>query len=353
MKVLIACPYPQGVAPSQRFRFEQFLDDPDIDFTIRSFWPDWAWNSLYRRWRLPIRVLAILVGMWRRMGLAFRVGHYDKVLVHREAIPLGPPWFEWVVVRLWKKPMIYDIDDAIWLKDPFRFAPLTDALKWRRKIPQLCAWSSLVISGNAWIGVYAGQFADRVVTIPTVVDTEGLHNLEKIHGPGPVTIGWTGSHSTLPYLKLLAPVFRRITREFQVRILVIADRDPKLDVPGYEFRPWQKQTEISDLMHIDIGLMPLNEMKWSRGKCGFKIIQYLALGIPAVVSPQGLNSFIVADGERGRICRTRKEWLDALRQLITDHKLRQRMGTRGREFIRQHYTTDLWRERFWEVLADA
>ena len=201
MNVLVLCPYPAGVAPSQRFRFELFLDDPDIQYTISPFWSMTAWRRLYRAGNAGRKAIAFCAGFVKRVVLAFNIWRYDKVLVHREAVPFGPPWLEFLIAKVWRKPLIFDFDDAIWMPDPFQKLPgWAELFRCRQKTGWICRWSSVVICGNDWLGAYASRFTARVVTIPTAVDITHSHNRLKNHSDKPVTVGWTGSHSTLPFL---------------------------------------------------------------------------------------------------------------------------------------------------------
>jgi glycosyltransferase involved in cell wall biosynthesis len=181
----------------------------------------------------------------------------------------------------------------------------------------------------------------QVVYNPTTIDTEALHNpkLYSIQAKNGIRLGWTGSHSTLKYLNELIPMFEQLQNEFpNLTLRVIADQPPQVSLKFVEFVAWNKEAEIEDLIQIDIGLMPLTDDAWAKGKCGFKALQYLALGIPAVVSPVGVNTTIVTQGITGFVCSTDEEWLSGLRTLISDVELRNRMGREGRTTVEQHYS---------------
>jgi glycosyltransferase involved in cell wall biosynthesis len=169
-----------------------------------------------------------------------------------------------------------------------------------------------------------------------------MHNpalFEKKKKPGNVVIGWTGSHSTLKYLRLLQPVLQKLENQFdQVSFLVIADQQPQLRLSRLDFIKWNPITEIEDLLKIDIGIMPLPDDEWSKGKCGFKALQYMALEIPAVISPVGVNIEIISEGIEGFLCRTDEEWLVVLGKLIQDATLREALGKRGRKKIIDSYS---------------
>mgnify|MGYP001800890571 CR=1 FL=1 len=177
---------------------------------------------------------------------------------------------------------------------------------------------------------------------PTTIDTEGYHNpilnasgTKKKHK---LVIGWTGTHSTLPYLKSLIPVLRKLELNYSFTFLVIANRNPQIDLKSFEFMKWDKESEIGDLMKIDIGLMPLSDDIWSLGKCGFKALQFMALKIPVCISPVGVNNEIVNDSVNGFLCRNGEEWYTKIEQLLRDTKLRRLLGEAGRRTVVSRYS---------------
>jgi glycosyltransferase involved in cell wall biosynthesis len=168
-----------------------------------------------------------------------------------------------------------------------------------------------------------------------------LHNRD-LHQPklksDEIIIGWTGTHSTLKYLKELESVFFEILDQNpQIKIIIIADKQPSLKFP-FTFISWRKDTEISDLLTFDIGVMPLPNDEWAQGKCGFKILQYMALQIPAVASPVGVNSQIIRDGVSGLLCANKEEWITKLSHVINSEELRQTLGRAGFEEVRKRYS---------------
>jgi glycosyltransferase involved in cell wall biosynthesis len=202
------------------------------------------------------------------------------------------------------------------------------------------------VGGNDYLCSYAKACNPSVIKIPTCVDTVSRHNILKPLHEGTLTIGWTGSHSTLHYLDEIVPVIDRLQKEFDFTFLVISNKPPQLNLKDWEFIPWQEKTEIEDLLKMDIGVMPLKNDAWSEGKCGFKLIQYLALGIPAVASPVGVNSLILEQGLSGFLCVTQKEWLDGLKRLLSEGQLRKAMGHSGRKKIVEEYSLQSQKEDF-------
>ncbi len=268
------------------------------------------------------------------------LSYFDYVFIHREVAPVGPPVFEWLIAKVFRKKIIYDFDDAIWLTDKLKEGFIEKIIRWRSKVGTTCRWSYKVSCGNDYLCAYARKFNSNVVLNPTTIDTEGLHNPPKERVlTDRITIGWTGSHSTLKYLTAIEPVLKMLEKKYpQVRVLILADRKPDLDLESLLFLPWKKESETADLAKIDIGIMPLPDDEWAKGKCGFKALQYMALEIPAVVSPVGVNSQIITQGEDGFICSTPSEWITALEKLVSDYKLRETMGVNGRKKIVERFS---------------
>lgn len=345
--ILLLCPYPHGHAPSQRFRFEQYLEalrkhDYAVDF--RSFLSEEGWRILYTRGNVLQKTYAITIGFLRRFGLLFSaVPRADFVFIHREASPLGPPLLEFIIAKVFRKKIIYDFDDAIWLPNTSEENAFVALVKWHSKVGQICQWSARVSVGNEYLGSYARKFNPQVILNPTTVDTARTRRLSSGNSSKGtrVTIGWTGSHSTLRYLHLIEPVIITLEREFPelVRFLVIADRAPALRLKNFKFVPWSKEKEIEDLGLIDIGVMPLEVDPWSKGKCGLKALQYMAMSIPTVATPVGVNLHIIDHGTNGYLCDTLESWTTHLRELILDPALRKKMGEAGEQMVVANYST--------------
>lgn len=265
---------------------------------------------------------------------------FTLVFIHREATPLGPPWMEWMIAKVFRKKIIYDFDDAIWLTDKDKESAWARFFRWRSKVASLCKWSWKVSCGNEYLAQFSRQFNNSVVINPTTIDAKNIHvPTGKTYGNEHVTIGWTGSHSTLKYLETIVPVMQALEGKYQqVQFLVIADRDPALPLQRYQFVKWRKESEISDLAAMDIGIMPMRDDAWTRGKCGFKALQYMALQIPAVISPVGVNKEILKSGVEGFLCESPDEWFRALEDLTLNPERRKQMGSKGRQKVIGSYS---------------
>lgn len=319
-RILFLVPYPLGIAPSQRFRFEQYfpmLRQQGIDFDVRPFLDDEAMQVIYRKGNLMLKVWKVIAGFASRKWDLLYLGRYDVVFIHREAAPIGPPIFEWLITKVFHKRVIFDFDDAIWIPNTSASNPFITLFKRYRNAENTCAWAWKVSCGNAYLRDHALRFNASAVVNPTTIDTDGLHNRVKAYSGGRPVIGWTGTHSTIPYLNRLVPILRELEKELDFEFLVIADQRPDFELKSLRFVPWNKATEIDDLLRMDVGLMPLEDDLWAKGKCGFKALQYMALGIPAIVSPVGVNTEIVTHGLNGWVCNSDSEWYEVLRKAIT------------------------------------
>lgn len=350
--ILFLLPYPLNRAPSQRFRVEAFfplLEERKIDYRTHEFLDDAAWKVLYQQGSVVQKGRAVLRGFLKRFYTVLFVSpKYDYIFIHREAAPLGPPAFEWMLAKVLRKKIIYDFDDAIWIPSVSEANRLAGFVKWFSKVGAICKWSHKISAGNEYLANWAKQYNHQVAIMPTSVDMEKRFNRVKYgnnedsearsYTKDKVVIGWTGSHSTLKYLDFIVPILQRLNEEFDFEFLVICNQPPSFSLKSMRFIKWQEGTEIEDLLQMDIGVMPLYADVWSEGKCGFKLIQYLSLGIPAVASPVGVNNIIIEDDKNGYLCKSEKEWYEALTKLITNATLRREMGCAGKYKMEAKYS---------------
>jgi glycosyltransferase involved in cell wall biosynthesis len=343
MKIIFVVPYPLDKAPSQRFRFEQYLGFIEKEQWIYKFAPfidEATWQILYMPGNAILKVLGILRGFINRIRLIFSIPSYDFVFIHREATPIGPPWFEWIVSKVLRKKIIYDFDDAIWIPNVSKHNKLIASLKWHSKIGFICKWAYKISCGNSYLQDYARGFNLNAFVVPTTIDTINLHNEIKDHKTDKIVIGWTGTHSTMKYLEQVVPVLQKLEAIYDFEFCVISNEEPVLPLNSLIYKPWQKGTEISDLLAFDVGLMPLEDDSWAKGKCAFKALQYMALGIPALISPVGMNVEVVDHDVNGYICQDELDWFIYLEKLINDKERRIELGRSAREKIVESYSVE-------------
>jgi len=339
--IIFLFPYPLNEAPSQRFRFVQYLDilkEKGYNFETHAYLSDNAWKILYQPGRFFSKFLRIVRGYLNRLLLLPKISKFDYVFIHREAAPLGPPIIEFFIAKLLNKKIIYDFDDAIWLPNFSESNRFFSFIKWYSNSKVLCKWAYKVSCGNDYLCNFARQYNANVVYNPTTIDTVHYHNQISNQQKATFVIGWTGSHSTTRYLNDIVGVLKKLENEHRFELHVIADIPPDLDLKSFKFIKWQKENEINDLLAFSIGIMPLKDDPWAAGKCGFKALQYMALGIPALVSPVGVNTRIVDDGINGFICKTEQDWELAIKKLMEDHELLIQMAQNTRKKIEEHYS---------------
>ncbi|QHL89053.1 glycosyltransferase [Nibribacter ruber] len=340
MKILFVVPYPYGKAPSQRFRFEQYLgllEEAGGEYEFAPFLDVHTWQILYNPGHVIQKVVGILKGFLKRISLLFSLAKFDFIFIHREATPIGPPFFEWIVAKVFGKKVIYDFDDAIWVPNTSVSNKIVAGIKWHHKVESICKWAYKVSCGNSYLQSYALQFNPNSIVNPTTIDTVHLHNQIKDQHTYDVVIGWTGTHSTMKYLDLVIPVLKKLEEKYKFIFKVISNQPPQFNLKSLEFTPWQKETEIQDLLSFNVGIMPLEDDQWAKGKCAFKALQYMALGIPAIVSPVGMNTEVVDDGINGFICQSADEWYIKLEGIILDSEMRSKLGRAARKKIENHY----------------
>jgi glycosyltransferase involved in cell wall biosynthesis len=341
-KVLFLVPYPVGHAPSQRFRVELFLPELEkagISYKVQSFLDERTWKSLYKGGGFFSKAWGVMRGYVRRWRiLLFGLGKFDYVFIHRETAPLGPPVFEWFISKLRRKKIIFDFDDAIWLPNTSKENFFISWIKAFWKVKFICKWAYKVAGGNDYLCAYARKYNRNVIRIPTTVDTVQQHNTIKEQLTDKIVVGWTGSHSTMKFLDDIVPVLSDLEKDFDYEFVVISNKAPEFSLKGLRFVPWKEETEVADLLEINIGVMPLENDAWGEGKCGFKLIQYLSLGIPAVASPVGVNKIIIEEGRNGYLCETNTQWKHALKELMNSAEKRKQMGLEGRKKVEEEYS---------------
>jgi glycosyltransferase involved in cell wall biosynthesis len=283
-------------------------------------------------------LFATIKGYIGRLLLLFQVSKYDFIFLQREVAPLGPPIFEWLYIKLLRKKVIYDFDDAIWMASVSEQNSAAANFKNADKVKNICKWAYKVSCGNEYLCNYARQFNSNVVYNPTCVDIEKRHNVLANHDVERITIGWTGSFSTLKYLEIIEGAMKRLQEKYEFDIKIICNEKPSLNLKNVKYIKWSEENEVAELATCQIGLMPLTNDEWSEGKCGFKLIQYLALGMPAVSSPVGVNKIIIEDGINGFFANTADDWYNKIELLLLDAALRKKMGNAGRQKMINQYS---------------
>ena len=327
-----------------RFRISQYiprLAADGFDVTVSPFFTRDFFRLVYRPGHYPQKTALFLRRSLDRLSLVLSRADYDLLIVYREAFPIGPPLLERLLARPGSPPMVYDFDDAVFLPNTSEANRVISALKHPHKVDTIVEKSAAVIAGNDYLAAYARQHNANVTVIPTCVDTDQFvpRSAPPADGVGRLVVGWIGSQTTASYLEALGPVLMRVhrARPFELRVAG-AGRELKFGDVSVSNVAWSLKDEVSLFNTCDVGVYPLAEDEWTKGKCGFKAIQFMACGVPVVASAVGVNCEIISDGVNGFLATSEDEWVEKLTRLAEDPALRRRMGEAGRQTIEERYS---------------
>ncbi len=343
-RILYIVPHRFNRSPGQRFRCEHFipwLEQNKFEITYANLLTAWDDRHFYKARNYILKFFIVVKSYFRRASHIRKIRQYDAAFIYREAFMLGTTRFEKKIHRK-GVPIIFDFDDAIWLND---VSDANKELKWLKrpeKTGEICQLASLIIAGNNYLADYAKKHNANVAVIPTTIDTSYHKKQTKKSAAGQVRIGWTGSSTTLKHFRLLIPVLEKLKEKYADKLTIRVIADAQIMHEGMEIEniPWTAQDEIERLEEIDIGIMPLPDDNWAKGKCGFKGLQYMSMGIPAVMSPVGVNNEIIIHEKNGFLASTEKEWINILSNLIENPELREKIGETGRKTIEERYSIE-------------
>ena len=353
-KILFITAHRKDRAPNQRFRFEQyfsFLNQNGFECTLapliatveedRVFYAHNPWRKALLGTKLTLR----------RLNDIFRSRSFDIIFIAREAYFAGTTFFENQLSR-GKAKIVFDFDDAIWMDTISKSNSAFSWLKDGKKTQKIIQIADTVIAGNEYLATFARPFNENVQVIPTTIDTSLYLPQRKVNRE-PTVIGWSGSTSTMEHFQFAVPALKEIKMRFgnRIQFSVIGDgtyQNKDLEIQGL---PWKFEEELSDLQNMDIGLMPLPDDEWTRGKCGLKALQYMSLGIPCIVSPIGVNVEIIRDSENGFLASSTREWVDKISLLINEVDQRIEMGLLARKTVVEHYSVESQQQKYLDVFT--
>ena len=336
MKILFLTKY-DYMGASSRYRFFQFYDfykENNAEITTQTFFDDEYIIDLYRGKR---NIRSILTAYVKRFFVLFSVKQYDLLVVEKELFPYMPAIFE-KILNLFGVQYVVDYDDAIFHQYDNSNNKIIK-LFLSNKIAKVMQYSSLVVAGNSYLATYATNAGAKAIVVPTVIDLEKYDKVvanEKKDKE--VVIGWIGSPSTSKYLTFLEDIFLELSKKYNIKVNIIGSPISPFKVFKPNLIKWSEDTEIKEMKKFDIGIMPLNDSPWERGKCGFKLIQYMGCAIAVIGSPVGVNSEIIDDGENGFLATSKQEWMSAFEMLIEDELLRKDFGTKGNKTVQTRYS---------------
>lgn len=348
MRVLLLSKYARLGASSRlrSYQYLPFLQQNGVAVVVAPLFDDAYVQGLYARavpkWR-------VLVGYLKRLWVIFSARSYDVIWVEKEAFPWLPAFFE-ISLLVQGIPIVVDYDDAVFHRYDIHHSRLVRFLL-SQKIDRIMASADVVIAGSEYLIDRARSAgAKRIEKLPTVVDLGRYSKCPERHSPEELTIGWVGTPGTAAYLLPLVPVFKALRETCKVRVIAIgANNRPEFE-GVIETVPWSEETEVALLSEADIGIMPLPDEPFERGKCGYKLIQYMAIGLPVVASPVGENLKIVRVGINGFLPESHSQWLESLVKLCSSPSLRRQMGTAGRGIVEKTYTLEATSARLLQIL---
>jgi glycosyltransferase involved in cell wall biosynthesis len=348
MRILILTKY-GNLGASSRLRLSQYVPYLRAKRWVVDVSPLLSDKYLQLVYGRKSTVLQVFIGYLRRAITLLKAFRYDVLIIEKELFPFLPAWVE-SLLSLARIRYIVDLDDA-----QFHSYDLSESRLIRTfmgtKIDTVIQRASLVIAGNSYIATRARNVgSDRVVVIPTVVDLSKYQPRYRGNSSTPV-IGWVGTPKTSHYLLDVLDAFAVLSSEMSVRFIAVGGDTTMLLPSSIEVIPWSEETEVRLIQGFDIGVMPLPDLPWERGKCGFKLLQYMACGKPVVASPVGVNKDIVVDGVNGFLAKTPQQWVSSLRTLLLDSTLRARLGVRGRALVEQEFSLEVQANTFENVIS--
>ena len=344
---LVAHPIEDAGCRYRVYQFLPYLENAGYECVVAPFSTASLFRALRRRGHFSSKILHTVYCSIRRFLQLAGLGQFDLVVIHREVFPFFAPALENAVLRRSRKVM-FSFDDAIYaghhnvdtLNHPFLYR-----LKYGRGVDEILGRCAHVVAGNRILGDYAGRVNPRVTVIPTVVDCNYYRYQEpQAKNDVPITVGWMGSRSTVSYLQFVESTLKGIARRYpgRVQFRFFGHPDYKPDLPASISLPFQLGSEIADLHSLDIGIMPMPDTDWTRGKCAFKAIQYMATGAVAVASPVGVTTDLIEHSHNGLLASSVDEWFQSLSALVEDPELRRRLSLRARRTIEDSYSLQVW-----------
>lgn len=331
------------------------LEAADIHGVIRPFMNRRFFKIAYRRGHTLEKIAWAVIRWLRRWVACLECLRYDVAYVYRECAPIGPPLFEWLLLRM-GKPLVYDLDDAVFVpsgKEQLR-GWLGAWLKWYDKVPWILRRCAHAVVGNRFLETYARSLAPRVTMLPTPEVPARFAQGAAASEGRPLTIGWIGTHSTAAYLLELADALREVATRVDVQVRVIG-AGRQIHMPGLavENMPWSLAEEAKLVQSFDIGVYPLSGSSFDQGKACYKAILYMAAGVPVVASRFGANCDIIQDGVNGFLASSREEWVSRLFQLVRQPDLRARLREAGRQTVAARYSVEVNAPRLINVLRSV
>tara|TARA_Y100000992_G_scaffold302681_1_gene278330 strand:- start:8138 stop:9205 length:1068 start_codon:yes stop_codon:yes gene_type:complete len=337
MKSILVLTMYGDLAASSRQRCIQYFDalnEHNFNIRVEPLFPNDYLKKIFKNTKPSY--LKILWWYIKRFYILSRSSKYDILWVQYELFPQLPSFFE-TLVLFFNKNIILDFDDAIFHKYDL-WSGKFRRLFLEKKLEPLCSKASAIICGNNYIKEWAKKLCKNSILIPTVINFEKYNSYKSLNKNYVPTIGWIGSPATWLYVEPLLDMLSDLSKKNNFKVLIIGSGCSNIKKANFEFREWNEESEIEDIYQMDVGIMPLFNDPWTLGKCGYKLIQYMACQKPVIASPVGVNCNIVEDGVNGFFASTTAEWKKAINFLISDKNLREEMGNAGSIKIKNNYS---------------
>lgn len=358
IRLLALVQKPPGVSPGQRFRLEQWAAHlaarHQIALDFVPFESPRLTDIIYRPGHRLEKGAWMLHDTLRRGRAVLAARGYDAVVVFREIATLGPAFYERLLART-SVPLIFDFDDAIWIHAANSPNGIFSRLHFVGKTATICRLASAVTVGNQYLASYAKRHSNSVFVVPTSIELSTYPVQPGLPPDAPFTVVWSGSLSTLAHLELARAPLEALARRRPVVLRIIGNEPPATPFAGVEtvFVPWRAAGEAATIGAAHVGIMPLPDDSFARGKCGLKALQYMALGLPVILSPVGVNVDIIQDGQNGLLASSAQQWVDALDRLGDSPELRRRLGAAGRRTVEERYSAESSAARFAGAVGQA
>jgi glycosyltransferase involved in cell wall biosynthesis len=352
-KVLIIADHRINRSPSQRYRFEQYLNyfkENNFEWEISEIITEKDDKIFYNKGNYILKAYVLLKSLFIRLKDLKRVNQFDIVFIQREALSIGSSYFEKQFFK--RNKVVFDFDDSIWLLDTSPENKKFSFLKNPEKTKTNITHSHVAIAGNTYLSDYAKQYNKNTIIIPTTIDTNFHIPKPELRNKNKIVIGWSGSISTIKHFEMLVPVLKQIQNKYanQVEFHVIGQGTYINNEIQVVSKNWSSKTEVDDLNAIDIGIMPLPDNEWVKGKCGLKGLSYMACGVATIMSNVGVNSEIIEHGKNGFLADNEQDWYNYISQLIENKTLRQQLGNNGRETVVNNYSVNAHKDTYLRVL---
>ncbi|GMR22239.1 MAG: glycosyltransferase family 4 protein [Acidobacteriota bacterium] len=342
MRVAALVPYHQDYCAGQRFRVETWarhLQPRGISFSFLPFASPELTSVLYERGHLLTKAVALARCSVEQTARVLRESRPDVVYIYREASLVGPALIE-RLTRRWRAPIVYDLDEPLFMSYVSPSNGRLSALKWFSKTDDLIRMSDQVWVVNRAIGDYASRFSRRVEIVPMAVDTERYMPAPPLAADAPLRVGWVGTRTSQINLEAVVEPLARLHQSHGAMLSVVADQPLSFDGVPVEFVPWSWEGEVASMHKCQIALVPVKPDSWSPWKFYYKLVQCMSMGIPVVASPIGSNLEIVEDGRTGFLADTPDDWYDRLRRLADDPELRRAMGAAARRVVEERFSLE-------------